>query len=169
MKVMLSAGQTLTNVTSITARGSNSAVQMLEDPNSTKQAYQVYIWGNNANGQLMNGDASVSTSAYAKLTSFSDKTSITNPYPQFTNYTQSAFFTGLGYRHTAIVGIDGYVYSAGYNYYGQLGNGVNTDSAYPVRSGVREEDILIYNSGNTSTISNGETVEEMSWPMVSGH
>ena len=51
------------------------------------------------------------------------------------------------------VGLDA---GSGYNYYGALGDGTNTDSAIPVRSGVREESILIYDPAGTGTTDRAE-------------
>ena len=132
------------NITSISAGGNFSLAQVREDMTSIKQAYKTYAWGLNSSGQLGLGDTAIRNTA--TLTLFSDKTSATNPYPQYDNYIQSAFMSAAGYSHTVIIGIDGYVYTSGYNYYGGLGNGTNTNSAYPMRAGVREEDILIYDA-----------------------
>lgn len=94
---------------------------------------KVYTWGNNLYGQLGFGDNLSSSVAVSVNTSgvLSGKT-ITK--------------VATGYFHSIALGSDGNVYTWGYNWYGQLGNGNNTNSYVPVAvntSGVLSGKIII--------------------------
>ena len=67
----------------------------------------------------------------------------------FNNFTTKGYGLASGISHTAILGGDGYVYSMGQvgtaMIYGTMGTGKATGSTTPVRSGAREDSILISN------------------------
>ena len=71
-------------------------------------------WGNNSNGQLGNG---LTTNAQ------------TIPIAIATNVVAGA----VGGYHSLFITKDGTLWGMGWNYYGQLGNGTNTDSDIPIR------------------------------------
>jgi alpha-tubulin suppressor-like RCC1 family protein len=80
---------------------------------------KVYTWGYNYYGQLGNGSNTNSNEPVAVVTTgvLSGKTIIQ---------------IAAGEHHCVALGSDGKVYTWGYNYYGQLGNGSNTNSNEPV-------------------------------------
>ena len=102
------SGKTITKV----AGGANHSIALASDGT-------VYTWGFNEVGQLGNGDYTDSNVPVAVSTSgvLSGKT-----------ITQVA----AGEVHSIALASDGTVYTWGYNYYGQLGNGNNTNSNVPV-------------------------------------
>ena len=101
-------GKTITQV----AAGRSCSIALASDGT-------VYTWGNNAFGQLGNGNYTDSNVPVAVNTSgvLSGKT-----------ITQVA----AGYSHSIALASDGTVYTWGYNSDGQLGNGNNTHSNVPV-------------------------------------
>ena len=145
----------ISHIVSITAGGNQSAALTATDGDGKNQ---IYVWGANGNGQLgTGGSANASTPV---LSSFSDADgAYTAADTYFDNFTQITTSLSAGQTHTAILGADGYVYSTGSNGYGQLGNGTYTDSRIPVRTGAREDSILIYDetgsdSATVTTLSN---------------
>jgi len=101
-------GKTITQV----AAGRSCSIALASDGT-------VYTWGNNAFGQLGNGNYTDSNVPVAVITSgvLNGKT-----------ITQVA---AVG-NHSIALASDGTVYTWGYNLYGQLGNGNNTNSNEPV-------------------------------------
>jgi len=94
----------------------------------------VYTWGRNNSGQLGNGTNTSSNVPVAVVTSgvLNGKTIIQ---------------IASGIFHSIALTSDGKVYTWGYNYYGQLGNGNNTDSNVPVSvvtSGVLSGKTIVY-------------------------
>ncbi len=100
----------------------------------------VYTWGNNQYGQLGNGNNTESNIPVAVRGLLTGKT-----------ITQIA----AGSFHSIAVASDGTVYTWGYNYYGQLGNGSNTDSNAPATvSGLLSgKDIIQTAAGNYHSIA----------------
>ena len=74
----------------------------------------------------------------------------------------------IGYNHSVVLGTEGYVYSSGYNYYGTLGDGTNTDSKLPVRTGIREENVVIYDPNGTGTNDRADTTTLSNTPISYG-
>jgi alpha-tubulin suppressor-like RCC1 family protein len=81
-----------------------------------KSGGSLYVWGHNSYGQLGNG--STNSSSTPSLLSVDGKT-ITE--------------VAAGADHTLALASDHTVYSWGYNYYGQLGNGGTTNSSTPIQ------------------------------------
>ncbi len=80
---------------------------------------QVKCWGRNSYGQLGNGSNTNSKTPV-----------LVSGIPTTTGATATSISTGR--YHSCAVLSDGQVKCWGYNYYGQLGNGTNTDSYTPV-------------------------------------
>ena len=76
----------------------------------------LYMWGKNDCGQLGDGTTD-------------NKTNKTRPHRVASNV-QSV---ELGDVHTTVISKDGGLYTWGYNYYGQLGNGTTTKSSNPIK------------------------------------
>jgi alpha-tubulin suppressor-like RCC1 family protein len=76
---------------------------------------KAYCWGNNSNGQLGNG-SNTNTSAPTTVI-----------LPAGVNFSQLV----AGGLHTCALGSDGKVYCWGYNFFGQVGNGSDTNSSTP--------------------------------------
>ena len=78
--------------------------------------YDVYCWGDNSNGQLGDGTNTNRDTA--------------TPVPFFTgNVTKIC----AGSDHTCALTTDGRLYCWGYNFYGQLGDGTNSETNTPVQ------------------------------------
>ncbi|MEG0595479.1 MAG: chromosome condensation regulator RCC1, partial [Aurantimicrobium sp.] len=77
---------------------------------------KTYAWGANFSGQLGNG------------------TNTDSDVPVLVQAPAGVTFTSIsaGSSHSLALGSDGNTYAWGYNWYGQLGNGTNTDSDVPV-------------------------------------
>ena len=150
----------LSNINSIAAKGDHNVALHLDATLNGDQGYQIYAWGSNANGELMNGTATAASTPI--LTAYSDYNDNWGG-TYYDNYEHVAFMAAPGYYHTALVSKDGFVYSGGNNDFHELANGLATNSMYPVRSGTREEQILVYDpdwDGTAATIdSAAETTD----------
>ena len=105
------------NVASVSLGGNHSAA-ITNDGN-------LYTWGYNKYGQLgdgtTKGDGSISI----------NKESVQKRMPQ--RVASNVQSVELGDIHTTVISKDGGLYTWGYNYYGQLGNGTTTDSGNPIK------------------------------------
>ena len=86
-----------------------------------------YAWGWNVKGQLGNNTISDSYSGNPFPVRVRDPAN-----PTDTSKGLKASQVSAGYWHSLALGSDGYAYSWGYNWYGQLGNNTKTDSYVPV-------------------------------------
>ena len=86
-----------------------------------------YAWGWNVKGQLGNNTISDSYSGNPVPVRVCDPAN-----PTDTSKGLKASQVSAGYWHSMAVGSDGYAYSWGYNWYGQLGTNTKTDSYVPV-------------------------------------
>ena len=86
-----------------------------------------YAWGWNVKGQLGNNTISDSYSGNPFPVRVCDPAN-----PTDTSKGLKASQVSAGYWHSLALGSDGYAYSWGYNWYGQLGNNTKTDSYVPV-------------------------------------
>jgi alpha-tubulin suppressor-like RCC1 family protein len=77
---------------------------------------KVYAWGRNEAGQVGNGTADSLLSTPVAVVGLNDKTVVA---------------ITVGGSHSVALCSDGTVYSWGWNYYGQLGNGTTSDSTTP--------------------------------------
>ena len=84
----------------------------------------LWMWGNAYNGQLGNGVSGVPGSSQTGL-------SVNNPTP--TKIMDGVAAVALGVYHSAAIKTDGSLWMWGYNNYGQLGDGTNTDRNRPVK------------------------------------
>ncbi len=77
---------------------------------------KLYAWGDNGSGELGNG------------------TNTNSNVPVASNLPGGVTATAIsaGYAHSLAIGSNGKLYAWGYNRYGELGNGTNTDSNVPV-------------------------------------
>lgn len=88
---------------------------------AVKSDGSLYCWGNNDNGQL--GLNSTSTAYYpAQVHGVSDS-----------GYLADVIQSAAGSNHTCALKSDGTVYCWGYNWYGQLGDGTQTNRLTPVQ------------------------------------
>ncbi|MDE6590239.1 MAG: hypothetical protein K2K53_07840, partial [Oscillospiraceae bacterium] len=107
--------------------------------NLTVSSNTVYVWGLNTNGQLGLNDTANRNRATESLVSKGGYAT------WFANYGTKAYGVSAGVSHTAILGDDGYVYSMGQGNLGTMGNGGTIqNNTNPVRSGAREDSLLIY-------------------------
>ena len=107
--------------------------------NTTKSDNTVYAWGGNTAGELGMGNKTNLNKATETL--FSQGGYAT----WFSNFATKGYGLASGVTHTAILGGDGYVYSVGQGNLGAMGDGSANSSDTPVRSGAREDSLLIYN------------------------
>jgi len=102
------SGKTITQV----AAGNNHSIALASDGT-------VYTWGYNGYGQLGNGTSGPGTNSNVPVAVY------TSGVLNGKTITQVA----AGYNHTIALASDGTVYTWGDNYYGQLGNGDNTNNS----------------------------------------
>ncbi|MCL2173995.1 IPT/TIG domain-containing protein, partial [Candidatus Saccharibacteria bacterium] len=115
------AGSPLTvglKITQITV-GANYALVLDESSN-------LYAWGQNSNGQLGNGNAGTNSSLPIKI---SDGAIAGSPLTAGLQITQMA----AGQFHALAMDTNDQLYGWGYNSYGQIGNGNNTQSNLPIK------------------------------------
>ena len=86
-----------------------------------------YAWGWNVKGQLGNNTINDSYGGNPFPVRVCDPAN-----PTDTSKGLKASQVSAGYWHSLALGSDGYAYSWGYNWYGQLGNNTKTDSYVPV-------------------------------------
>lgn len=103
-----------------------------------------YAWGSNRFGQVGDG------------------TTTRRRYPVRVQTPAGVTFTAVtsGWHHTLAVGSDGNAYAWGYNGYGQLGDGTNTDSSTPVQvlapAGVTFTEISAHDTYSLALSSDGD-------------
>ncbi len=101
----------VSNITGVTAiaAGAYHSLALTSDG-------KLWAWGNNGNGQLGNGTTTNSSTPV-----------------QVTGITGTVTAIAAGAYHSLALTSDGKVWSWGWNYYGQLGNGTTTNSTRPVQ------------------------------------
>jgi alpha-tubulin suppressor-like RCC1 family protein len=138
VQVMVSPGVGLTNVKAIAA-GDCHTVALKNDGT-------VWAWGRNNCSQLGDGTTIQRTTPVQVMAS---------PGVGLTNVKVIA---AAGY-HTVTLKNDGTVWSWGYNYYGQLGDGTHTDRAVPVQvSGLTDVTAIAAGDCHTVALKNDGTV-----------
>ena len=103
----------LTNVAKITASYKQSFI--------IKSSGDAYAWGYNSYGQLGDGTSGAGTSSANKNT------------PVLVNTISNVKEIAGGTQHSMALRGNNTVWAWGYNYYGQLGDGTNTDKSSPVQ------------------------------------
>ena len=98
---------TVTNAIDVSAKGKVNMYQSVDE--------KTYTWGDNSNGQLGLDLINIA---------------VANPILAHENSTNT-FRTGAGYNNSFIIANTGFVYGAGRNINGELGNGTSTDSTSP--------------------------------------
>jgi len=132
------------------AAGSDYSIALTEDGS-------VYTWGYNSNGQLGDGSTTqrntpvrVLKGEYAGTTYLGD------------NPSNKIIAVALGYAHSIALAEDGSVYTWGYNYSGQLGDGSTTQRNTPVRvkgvGGVGDLSLPVVLSSLTGQYKGGKVV-----------
>jgi hypothetical protein len=101
---------------------SQVAVSAIHTTALTKDGY-VFTWGYNGSGELGNGTTDGSSRPVQVLSGEQGGGT----------YLHNITKISSGDSHAIALAQDGYVYSWGYNYYGELGNSTTTDSSAPVR------------------------------------
>ncbi len=94
----------------------------------------LWAWGFNLDGELGNGTNTDSSVPVQEHTASSDWSSVS-----------------AGSGHTAAVKSDATLWAWGYNFFGQLGNGTNTDSNVPVQESTASSDWSSVNAGDEFT------------------
>lgn len=149
LTVRTDTGSELTGIVAISAGGSHT---LALDGNASDGGNTVYAWGRNTNGELGLGTVGDHRNA-ATATTFTG-----GSYAgRFDNFTSTAYDISAGFSHSAVLGGDGFVYSFGRNDLGGLGNGNHVQSPVPVRSGVREDSLLISNQTQTAGVDHTDT------------
>jgi RHS repeat-associated protein len=98
----------LTNVTAVSAGDAHSL--------ALKNDGTVWAWGHNEGGQLGIGTTSINSTVPVRVSNLTSVSAV-----------------AAGHDHSVALKSDGTVWGWGYNRYGQLGNGSNTDSSVPVQ------------------------------------
>ena len=117
---------------------------------------KVYTWGNNEVGQL--GDGTTTNSVLPIC--ISDKE----------NELKGKRIVDIlaGYGHTVAIDEEGKVYTWGYNYYGQLGDGTTTNSVLPICLSNKENElkgkkIISISAGENHTVALDEEGKVYTW------
>ncbi|MCM1439655.1 MAG: hypothetical protein NC131_10735, partial [Roseburia sp.] len=133
--------------------------------NTTVSTNTVYGWGGNQYSELgMNDTANRKRATESLFSQGKQGEKVYSTY--FDNYTSKAYGLASGMKHTAILGSDGYIYSMGQRNTatpnGAMGTGSLAGSATPVRTGAREDSIVVSNPGvyESSGIYNNASVAD---------
>ena len=114
---------------------------------------ELYVWGNNTNWELgigtnQHGVDKVEGYILADYNRPVQEDGTRLVYETyFDNFAYTTFQVAAGRNHTAVLGEDGYVYSFGKGTLGTLGDGRAISSETPLRTGIREESVVVEYSG----------------------